>query len=248
MAEMMALVESLHELQNWLPDDRPTLASVWTDSKASIDAVFSPVLTQPLAVQIHDLLVEMRKKHIVTVTWVQGHSDVTGNEYADHLARRGRDQPRVGPFPALYTPPNLVKNKIREYTRDRWEREWVNHTEYRHSRAMLSKPSSVELITQGKPPFDLNKEKLQLLIEVITGHSLLGTHLSRWHSWVLQNCRLCNEGKETYQHIIQECPATAQTRYFKPCEQGRGHIKYFEQILDFTSANCIQALRRSDIT
>ena len=70
---------------------------------------------------------------------------------------------------------------------------------------MLPKPNLTELLPQGAPPLPISKSQLQLLIEVITGHDLLGKHLVHWKEDQVPTCRLCKKAGETYYHLVFEC-------------------------------------------
>ena len=70
---------------------------------------------------------------------------------------------------------------------------------------MLPIPSRTDIIPQHDQPLKITKYGLQLLIEIITGHSLLNKHLSHWHNITDKRCRLCKEEEETYHHLIYEC-------------------------------------------
>ena len=246
----MAIVEALTELEaRWLRQGEETGATIWTDSMSSIDAIFAPVISQPLALEAHNLILKLQRQgHPISLRWIPGHKDHTGNELADYLAKAGRSLPLQTPAPSLFTPPGLVKSRIREKFRKAWTLEWQLHTRYRHSRLMLPKPNLTELIPQGAPPLPISKGQLQLLIEIVTGHDLLGKHLVHWHEDQTPICRLCKKAEETYHHLIFDCESLCQPRHFHPCDPGVDPLVYFKQLLHFTSFNQISSLRQSNIT
>ena len=249
MAEMMALVDSLHKLKDWLVEEGSGGATIWTDSRSSIDAIYSPVIDQPLALEAHNLIQDFQSKgHPISLLWIPGHRDFTGNELADFLAKKGRDKPVQTPVPTLYTPLCVVKERIRSLYRERWRKEWQSwRTLYKHSRLMLLKPSPVELI-QPDTPIQIPKDQLRLLVEVVTGHALLGKHLGKWHTALPQDCTLCGKQRETYHHLVYECEALEQHRFAQPCDPGENHPTYYQQLLSFVGHPRIKALRRDDIT
>ena len=150
--------------------------------------------------------------------------------------------------PPLLYPPGLVKRRIREKFRRTWTLEWQLHTAYEHSRQMLPKPNLTELLPQGAPPLPISKSQLQLLIEVITGHDLLGKHLVHWKEDQVPTCRLCKKAGETYHHLVFECESLCQTRHFYPCDPGENPLVYFQQLLHFVSFNQVSSLRQADVT
>ena len=120
---MLAIIDSLEDLRGHLGQGES--AVIWTDSSSSIDSIFAPTLTQPLALQAHNKLRGILSTNPVNIHWVRGHDDNTGNEMADFLAKKGRDSaasggadadnPSGAPKPLPYTPPNLVKGHIWKY-------------------------------------------------------------------------------------------------------------------------------------
>ena len=103
----MAIVEALTELEaKWLRQGEETGATIWTDSMSSIDAIFAPVISQPLALEAHNLILKLQRQgHPISLRWIPGHKDHTGNELADYLAKAGRSLPLQTPAPSLFTPP-----------------------------------------------------------------------------------------------------------------------------------------------
>ena len=249
MAEMSAIIEALHYIKSITIESKEI--DLWTDSRSSIDAIAAPIIDQPLALEAHDLLLEINKNVQLNIRWVRGHSDNPGNEFADLLARKGRDTPYTGPLPALYAPRGEVKEKIKNYCRRVWEREWGRQTKYLHSRQVLPRPNLKEIIIQGSisrsDQLRLNKTQLRNLIEAITGHCLLNKHLSHWKEIKSTKCRLCEEDDETYLHLINECPAMEYERrqIFEPPYNNAD--KYFRDILSFLETKRVQNLRRSDL-
>ena len=250
MAEMVAIIDSLTKLEDWLEGTDDQGATVWTDSRSSIDAIYSPIITQPLALEANNIIQRLQEKgHPISLRWIPGHQDHKGNEFADFLAKAGRDKPLDTQDPALYTPPGYVRGKIRDFYRRLWEREWSIYRElYGHSRRMLPKPCPVELVPVGTPPIQLSRKQLSLLAEVITGHSLLGKHLSNWHKHLPQVCRLCGKTKETYLHLVHKCESLTYARFNQPCDPWGECLKYYQELLRFVAIPRVQALRRGDIT
>ena len=56
MAEMVAIIDSLTKLEDWLEGTDDQGATVWTDSRSSIDAIYSPIITQALALEANNVI------------------------------------------------------------------------------------------------------------------------------------------------------------------------------------------------
>ena len=174
------------------------------------------------------------------------------------MAKKGRDAAPLGGedaavgAPALppYTPPNLIKARIKEHFLKVWEEEWTksNLSKYKHSRKMLKVPNRVPLIPPGRPPLKWGREDLRGLVEVVTGHCLLNKHLAHWKDLPSKNCRLCDESEETYQHLVFECPATELNRRETLRDQYDSQIDYFRDLNRFANIPRIRSLRRADLT
>ena len=257
MAEMLAITNSLQVLGAYLNSGES--ATIWTDSRSSIDAIYSPVITQPLALETHNALCKILSTNPINIEWVRGHNDNTGNEMADFLAKKGRDSASRGEDtsnahggPALppYTPPSHVKNLIKDYIWEIWKEEWTesNLHKFKHSRQMLKVPNKVPLIQPGRSPLGWGRDDLKIMVEVITGHCLLNKHLSHWKDLPSVKCRLCDEEDETYHHLVTECPATELDRR----QILRGHyespIDYFKDLNRFVNTKRVHALRRADLS
>ena len=260
MAEMLAIIDSLEDLRSHLTQGET--AVIWTDSSSSIKAIYSPILTQPLALEAHNSLRGILSTNLVNLRWVRGHDDNTGNEMADFLAKNGRDTVTTGgegtdhPFGAPkslpYTPPNLVKGLIRKHVLKAWEDEWTksNKSKYIHSKRMLPLPNVTPLITSGRQTFSGGREELRNLVEVITGHCLLNKHLAKWRRLEVPSdkCRLCEETKETYLHLTMECPALELDRRQTLKNEYENPLDYFKDLLRFVKIRRIESLRRSDLS
>ena len=157
IAEMLAIIDSLEDLRNHLGQGES--AVIWTDSSSSIDSIFSPTLTQPLALQAHNRLRGILSTNPVNIHWVRGHDDNTGNEMADFLAKKGRDSAASGGAgatkPIPYIPPNLIKSHIRKHVIKAWEEEWTkfNRGKYKHSKRMLPLLNVTPVIPSGRRTF-----------------------------------------------------------------------------------------------
>ena len=62
---------------------------IFSDSQSAIGALFASTINSRLVKEISDLYTSLNKDINISVTWVKGHANNTGNEYADYLAKRG---------------------------------------------------------------------------------------------------------------------------------------------------------------
>ena len=133
---------------------------------------------------------------------MKGHADNTGNEFADCLAKQGNEMVVAGPHPMIPLGHNQVKSAIDSEFADRWQERWVARKDLKHSRLMM--PRVEPKLNKSLAKF--TRKELQLLTQIMTGHSLLGRHMSKWRE-ISSMCRLCAEGLESPQHLLEDCPA-----------------------------------------
>ena len=73
----------------------------------------------------------------VEIAWVRGHSDETGNEYVDYLAKSALNAPINTTTRKIPVPLAVIKQKIKEVFDRSWQTRWKNTEECRHTRLMF---------------------------------------------------------------------------------------------------------------
>ena len=77
-----------------------------------------------LVQECHKTLNLLAEKRPVTLRWVPGHEGIDGNERADHLAKIGSSTEYIGPEPSLPVSREHIKNTIKKWCFDSWEKRW----------------------------------------------------------------------------------------------------------------------------
>ncbi|XP_032689440.1 uncharacterized protein LOC116852838 [Odontomachus brunneus] len=143
----------------------------------------------------------------VTIIWIPGHRGLHGNEVADGLAKLGTLEDPVEQEMGI---PFAVG---KEYIKKSLEKEhldsWKRGQGCRRAKLLMEKPSK----SRARELLTMNKKKLRLAINLLTGHMALRAHLYNLKMAEQKNCRLCGEEEEDSIHILCRCPLLAIRRY-----------------------------------
>lgn len=105
------------------------------------------------------------------------------------------------------------------------------------SRLMLDSPHKDQDVVKK-----FSRKDIRLLVQVVTGHCLLGGHLHRWRT-TPSPCAKCGETRGTPSHLLLECPALEQQR--RDLQQTHRSRKPYDGWLFFFKENT--ELNNSDI-
>ncbi len=205
-AEMMAVSYALE----WLKDNllgRYTI-TLLCDNRGVVTVVNGNKATSELVANILSLLRDLKGKHTMNIGWVKGHSKTTGNEYADILARMGREQAKDLSFAAPYVPLGVkeYKNKIHERFLQLWQEQWKQTKTCHITR--LFYPN----VRESKQMVTYTIKDLQRLSQLVTGHGLFKRHLRHWNELSSFECELCGEAWEDTWHLWNLCPRLDRER------------------------------------
>ena len=199
--ELFAVKASLE----WLKTNRNKLnrwdkVTILSDSRSVVLALKSTQVRNAMVEETLTLLMELKKYIKINLQWVRGHSNVSGNNLADFLAKEAaRTQPGERTLPITL---EEVKTRIRYDITKKWQERWetFDHETARkfYREVSLEKPQTEKRIT--------NRD-LGILYQVVSGHGLFGEHLSKWRKNIDTNCQWCLEEEETSWHVWRECVA-----------------------------------------
>ena len=186
-----------------------TVIDIYSDSQAAIQAIGGLRVTACTVKTCRDALSKLvSHNNAVTLNWVPGHCDVTGNERADQLARDGSSKPPQGPEPLVPIPYSLLKRAVGTWIREEHNKAWADGTVGMSTRALLP----VVDRTLTKTLLDLSRRELRIVVHMLTQHNPLRCHLHRIGQAEDPWCTKCGMETETPRHIVEECPALARLR------------------------------------
>lgn len=183
----------------------------FSDSQAALKALETYQIKSKLVWECVGTLNELATHNKVNLEWIPGHSGLQGNEAADLLAREAAEKSFTGPEPVLAIPKCLVRFSARKWVMDEANKAWRNSSGMRHSKLTLTGYS--KKLTQES--LSLNRNKLRLIVSLLTGHGPLRKHLHRLGLSRGEpiDCRLCGLEEETATHILFECEALDNRRF-----------------------------------
>ena len=136
MAEVVALISATNQLLE--PEFYNKRINIWSDSLSTINALSGAIATNPLIIELMDNLVLLENNTQITLNWIRGHSEQTGNEMADMLAKKGAESTPTPPPYAEFNPTSLLKHSTRLHIEDKWNKRWNSINTCEHSKSMLS--------------------------------------------------------------------------------------------------------------
>ncbi len=232
-AEIMAIKEAL----SWIKDLELTdTITIYSDSQSAVLALNNYVSSDSLTHDTMELLAELDN---VTLEWVKGHNNVTGNEYADMLARIGAEEAKNISYSSPFLPVsrNTFKSLVHKRYLKRWQSQWESLINCRISRLFMPKT--------GHKKISLSSYELQLLSQIVTGHGLFKRHIGHWTEIPNISCALCNEAEEDSWHLWEYCPVLRDERNTLLCLVKNG-MKIETAFLRFLRLNKIKELMASN--
>ena len=160
-----------------------------------------------------------------------------GNEEADYLARHATT---MTPNNAISVPKSFIKNKIREAMYGEWQQRWDNDPTCRQTKIFFKNID----IDRSKKIIKMSRSSVSRLSQIITGHNNLLYHLSNQEPELSSICRLCDESRETFFHLIYECECTERISFDIMGKDffEEAHTWVVGRILEFSHIPAIDAL------
>ena len=162
-----------------LSESNPTDVIIFSDAKSALEALQNPPhqdqITSEIALGISNLIAA----HAVHVTlqWIPGHCNISGNVKADKLAKIGATKPQKNP---------------------------PLHTKYQNTGRVMFKemaqPRPQDAINE------LERQDQSLIFQFRTQHTRTNQHLNRINPLHQPHCRHCDNPAETTEHLLLYCP------------------------------------------
>ena len=198
-AELLALTNAL----NWADANLTTDATIYSDSRSSLDDIESPSSSHPLVVAIHHSLHSVSNKHKIKLVWVKAHVGVIGNEAADAAAKDASSKHCKYSYNSF--PISLAKNIIRRQTWNEWGSEYADAIQGSGTRQWFQNLDAVRnFITRTDASFELT--------QVLTGHGFHKSYLHRFKITTDDKCPCDDATPQTIEHLFKDCPKYSSQR------------------------------------
>ena len=232
-----AEIFALKEAATWvaLQDKDYNSFNIISDSRSALCAVQSTMISSTTVWAAAEMLRQAAEKKPLQLEWTKGHSNCTGNEFSDFLAKKGRGANTKTRLPWSS---QSIKGEIHKLFLKKWQRQWNTEPTCRNTRAIL--PTVDERrFRVGR----ITRQKLNLICQAVTGHGLFAGHLSKWRS-IEEKCKLCEEEAETSAHLWLRCPALEVRR--RAIQEDISGVALLGEIYNFFTSDQIAELMVSN--
>ena len=197
IAALKSAIEHCH-LSFEQEEREPCDIVVFTDSESALQALgdvhaSDDMNIQHLAKTINKLLTSFDIN--VTLQWIPGHSDIQGNETADHLAKAGTQKEHPEKHCSMSTTSQILRNNFKE----EWLNRWTAGNTGRAMYAEITKPN------KSDPINNLDRQDQCTIFQFRTGHCKLNQHLNRINPQHPPLCRNCSFHMESVHHVLFHC-------------------------------------------
>jgi len=147
--------------------------------------------------------------HTVSITWIPGHQDITGNERADEEAKKGTELQSILIEAGTFA-------HARRRAKAKVQRDWINEWKKAPKRGHFAIADRLPPSTAPTNHFmDLKKKRevFGRLTQCRTGHGYFGEYYGRFVPSESTSCPNCDEIIQTREHIIRECPRYDRYRH-----------------------------------
>ena len=194
----------------WLlsKDLEPQRIYFYTDSQAALRALVKPIITSSTVFERVRNLNQLGRWHHVHLSWIPGHSGLSGNELADKLANFGSASTPFGPQPLLPVPISVVNMAIKNWVETNSLALWSKRPTCRQTKLAIPEPS----LARRKTLLRLPRADIRLVLMLATGHGTLARHRFIQKQHPSPTCSFCMEEDETPEHFICSCPKWSSAR------------------------------------
>ena len=197
-----AEVYAIHKCCELLIDMEPESVTIFTDNQSALESLAQVNGRSKVVQNCISILNRLAKTRPVTLKWIKAHSNHTGNECADALAKKGTT---IDQMETLSPPFSYATKIIKMHLVNQWNLRWITSDKCRQTKIWFPNINQKHSGNLMK----LNRYSLGLIVQGLTGFNRLMAHENIVDPNTDPTCRLCQGKKivESFWHIIGECPA-----------------------------------------
>ena len=205
-AEAAAITHSLQLVHTVFEDkivDKSNIV-VFTDAMSVLQALESDSGKDKAINELSSSIGLMIDTHGVNIylQWIPGHTNITGNDKADSLAKQGAQLPQNDASASIQTAKQIIKQSKKKIWLNRWKESGKGRAIFRH----MESPDPHDSINQ------LQRKEQVSIFRLRSGHIPLNAHLTRIGVRTSPDCPLCGWSEETVTHHLFDCPALEDLR------------------------------------
>lgn len=131
---------------------------------------------------------------------MKAHANHEGNERADDLAKEGMELDEIRT--TVPTSMRTIRSGLVAKWLGDWQRDWISYGKARQTRIFFPE----RLPKCSREILRLSQGQLSMVMGCLTGHNDFAYHRSLCNEWEDDGCTFCNTDRETFYHILVECP------------------------------------------
>lgn len=187
-----------------LTEITPSDIVLFSDSKSVLQTLQNPPYQDKVVLEIAEEIDRLLTAYDIQITlqWIPGHNNISGNDKADRLAKSGATKPQK----SKPCSQNTVKQMLKNNEKEDWLNRWAAGSTGRAMFKEMPLPKPQDAIRK------LNRHDQSLIFQFRTTHSRTNYHLNRINPQHLPLCRHCNHPYETTEHLLLQCPSLINKR------------------------------------
>ncbi|GFS22630.1 ATP-binding cassette sub-family A member 1, partial [Elysia marginata] len=177
---------------------------IFSDSKSALEELQNENLQNSSLKSLFLTIDSFLKTYDVDLTlqWIPGHCNITGNERADTLAKKGSTAQQQNTTTSFRTAQQIIRNNSTE----EWLNGWATGKTGRSLFTYMATPNPKDSINS------LERRDQVIIFRLRTHHAPVNAHLNRIQPMTPLVCHFCDAPYETTTHLLFQCTSLQDLR------------------------------------
>ena len=198
-AELLGILMAAEWIE--LQKDETSTYAIHVDSQAALLVTADRRTTHPLAVQIREKIITLKKTTKIDLHWVKGHAGLRGNDRADYLAKIAASHKTTTDYNLI--PLTRGKQLLKEYYEIIWNSIYTKSKDAYHTKIFI--PNIPHRLSLSLWP---NYVTTQFL----TNHGRFKSYLHKMNKTASPLCNCPEKPPQTALHLMTECTMFSRNR------------------------------------